>query len=55
MEVGEGTDTRKPRNNPVTRKMSEKRKKIFNYRSENFSTTRTLSPRTVIGIGTMLS
>jgi len=25
------------------------------YRSENFSTTRTLSPRTVIGIGTTLS
>jgi hypothetical protein len=26
-----------------------------NYRSENFSTTRTLSPRTVIGMGTTLS
>jgi len=25
------------------------------YRSANFSTTRTLSPRTVIGIGTTLS
>lgn len=25
------------------------------YRSETFSTTRTLSPRTVIGIGTTLS
>ena len=25
------------------------------YRSANFSTTRTLSPRTVIGIGTILS
>ena len=31
--------------------------KLFkkNYRSLNFSTTRTLSPRTVIGIGTTLS
>jgi hypothetical protein len=32
-----------------------KKKDMRNYRSENFSTTRTLSPRTVIGIGTTLS
>ena len=32
-------------------------KKVYRkyYRSLNFSTTRTLSPRTVIGIGTTLS
>jgi hypothetical protein len=36
----------------------DKKKRIENkknYRSANFSTTRTLSPRTVIGIGTTLS
>ena len=27
----------------------------YRYRSRNFSTTRTLSPRTVIGMGTTLS
>ncbi len=31
------------------------RKSKKNYRSETFSTTRTLSPRTVIGMGTTLS
>jgi hypothetical protein len=32
-----------------------KKKGAVPYRSANFSTTRTLSPRTVIGIGTTLS
>ena len=38
---------------PLSFKQFKKKEK--NYRSENFSTTRTLSPRTVIGIGTTLS
>ena len=41
---------RHPRREYLTKKENR-----IPYRSANFSTTRTLSPRTVIGIGTMLS
>ncbi|WML67441.1 MAG: hypothetical protein METHP_00972 [Methanoregula sp. SKADARSKE-2] len=40
---------------PEDRRRKEYGMNTRDYRSLNFSTTRTLSPRTVIGIGTTLS
>jgi hypothetical protein len=48
-------DGKEPVRMLLNARMDSRKKSGKNYLSENFSTTRTLSPRTVIGIGTTLS
>lgn len=56
--AGYDTKNKSPRHHPgitASRDTFTKKEDRIPYRSANFSTTRTLSPRTVIGIGTTLS